>query len=681
MADYLLEIGLEEVPAGTIDDVICQLENNIKVILSEKKIDYEILKTFGTPRRIAVQIIGISQKGESITLETKGPSIKAAYKDGEPTKALEGFCRGQGVTPDKLVIKKFNSDEYVYSIKVIKGVNVKQVLPEIIKQAISNISFAKPMSWGDSKIQFIRPIRSLISLWNNEILPLEYGGIIADRKSSGHRFLYQGDIEIESVEEYENKLEDAFVIVDKDKRKNIILEGIAQKEKELDFKVVIPEDLIQEVLYLVEFPTVFVGAFNHKYLELPKEVIITSMVKNQKYFPITDKNGHLKPYFIGVRCGNSESIDKVILGNEKVLKARLDDARFFFEEDKKIPLIDLREKLDKVIYQKDLGSIGDKIDRIINISQYLGEQLDYRSKDVLVAASLAKMDLASHMVYEFPELQGIMGYYYSLLEGYDENIAMSIKEHYMPINASDEVPVTNEGIIVGLADKIDSITSIFKAGLLPTGSQDPYALRRMALGIIRTLLENNISISIQDLLNFSQSQTSELDNLDIETYLEFFKVRFKSLLEKEEFRFDVIDSVFALNFDDILDTYKKVHALKAYTNDSNFTIVVGLLIRINNIVKNNKGNEFDKNLFENKYEIDLANELNNIVAIFEENFAKRDYLNCYKQLEILKKPLDEFFENVMVMVEDDNIRNNRINLLSNIKKLGEKLFIANKIVS
>ena len=681
MVDYLLEIGLEEVPAGTIDDVISQLSNKLMTILSDKRISYDSFKTFGTPRRIALRINGLAEKGDSITLETKGPSVKSAYKDGEPTKALEGFCRSQGITADSLVVKKLNNDEYVYAIKDIEGVDVRAELAGFVVAAISSVNFSKPMFWGDGLIQFIRPIRTLISIWNEEILPLEYGGIVADRKSRGHRFLFNGEIEVRSAVDYEETLASAYVIVDKDVRKELVLKGIKEKEKELNSKVIVTDELLQEVLYLVEYPTVFVGSYNKDYLKLPKEAITTTMVNNQKYFPVTDEIGNIKPYFIGVRCGNDFSMDKVITGNEKVLKARLEDARFFFLEDQKVPLLDLRTKLDKVIYQKQLGTIGDKIDRIVSISKYLGDRLGYEGNDLLVAANIAKMDLASHMVYEFPELQGIMGYYYSLLEGYGENIAISVKEHYMPINAVDDVPKSMEGIIVGLADKIDSITSIFKTGLIPSGSQDPYALRRMALGIIRTIIENELTISIKDLLAYSQEQTKSLDNLDINVYLEFFKTRFKSYLEKEGIRFDIIDSIFSLEFDDILDLYKKALALKKYSDDENFNIVVGLLVRINNIVKNSPGNEYDKKLLKDGYEIKLAKEMERIIVPFEKNEKSRNYINCYKLLEELKLPLDEFFENVMVMVEDDSVRNNRINLLINIKNLGHKLFNASKIVS
>lgn len=681
MADYLLEIGLEEVPAGTIDDVISQLSNKLMSLLNEKRISYDSFKTFGTPRRIGFRINGLAEKGESITIETKGPSVKAAYKEGEPTKALEGFCRGQGIEVDKLVVKKLNNDEYVYAIKDIEGVDVKAELAGFVITAISSINFSKPMYWGEGLIQFIRPIRTLISIWNDEILPLEFGGIVADRKSRGHRFLFDGEIEVRSAVDYEATLASAYVVVDKDIRKKLVLEGISNKEQELNCKVIVTDELLQEVLYLVEYPTVFVGNFNQDYLKLPKEAITTTMVNNQKYFPVTDEAGKIMPYFIGVRCGNDFSIDKVISGNEKVLKARLEDARFFFIEDQKVPLLDLRTKLDKVIYQKQLGSIGDKIDRIVSVSKYLGDKLGYEGNDLSVAANIAKMDLASHMVYEFPELQGIMGYYYSLLEGYSENIAISIKEHYMPINAGDDVPRSQEGIIVGLSDKIDSITSIFKAGLIPNGSQDPYALRRMALGIIRTIIENELTISIKDLLAYSQEQTKSLENLDINVYLEFFKTRFKSYLEKEGLRFDIIDSIFALDFDDILDLYNKALALRTYSDDENFNVVVGLLVRINNIVKNTPGKEYDKNLLKDDYEIKLAKELEKIIVSFEENEKSGNYIKCYTLLEELKGPLDEFFENVMVMVEDEAVRNNRINLLISIKNLGNKLFNASKIVS
>ena len=681
MADYLLEIGLEEVPAGTIDDVISQLSNKLMALLTDKRISYDSFKTFGTPRRIALRINGLADKGESITIETKGPSVKAAYKDGEPTKALEGFCRGQGIAEDKLVVKKLNNDEYVYAIKDIEGVDVKSELAGFVVTAISSINFSKPMYWGEGLIQFIRPIRTLISIWNDEILPLEFGGIVAGRKSRGHRFLFDGEIEVRVATDYEATLASAYVVVDKEVRKQLVLDSIAKKEQELNCKVMLTDELLQEVLYLVEYPTVFVGNFDQDYLKLPKEAITTTMVNNQKYFPVTDEAGKIMPYFIGVRCGNDFSIDKVISGNEKVLKARLEDARFFFMEDKKVPLLNLRSKLDKVIYQKQLGTIGDKIDRIVSVSKYLGDKLGYEGNDLLVAANIAKMDLASHMVYEFPELQGIMGYYYSLLEGYSENIAISIKEHYMPINAGDDVPRSKEGIIVGLADKIDSITSIFKAGLIPSGSQDPYALRRMALGIIRTIIENELTISIKDLLTYSQEQTKKLENLDINVYLEFFKTRFKSYLEKEGFRFDIIDSIFALDFDDILDLYKKALALRTYSDDENFNVVVGLLVRINNIVKNSPGKVYVRNLLKDDYEIKLANELEKIIVPFEENSKNSNYIKCYMLLEELKGPLDEFFENVMVMVEDDAVRNNRLNLLISIKNLGDNLFSASKIVS
>lgn len=681
MADYLLEIGLEEVPAGTIDDVISQLSKKLMALLNEKRISYDSFKTFGTPRRIAFRINGLAEKGESITIETKGPSIKAAYKEGEPTKALEGFCRGQGIAVDKLVVKKLNNDEYVYAIKDIEGVDVKAELAGFVVAAISSINFSKPMYWGEGVIQFIRPIRTLISIWNDEILPLEFGGIVSDRKSRGHRFLFDGEIEVGSAIDYEATLASAYVIVDKDVRKQLVLDGITKKEQELNSKVIVTDELLQEVLYLVEYPTVFVGGFDQDYLKLPKEAITTTMVNNQKYFPVTDEAGNIMPYFIGVRCGDDFSIDKVISGNEKVLKARLEDARFFFMEDQKVPLLDLRAKLDKVIYQKQLGTIGDKIDRIVSVSKYLGDKLGYEGNDLSVAANIAKMDLASHMVYEFPELQGIMGYYYSLLEGYSENIAISIKEHYMPINAGDDVPRSQEGIIVGLSDKIDSITSIFKAGLIPSGSQDPYALRRMALGIIRTIIENELTISIKDLLAYSQEQTKSLENLDINVYLEFFRTRFKSYLEKEGFRFDIIDSIFALDFDDIFDLYNKALALRTYSDDENFNVVVGLLVRINNIVKNSPGKEYDKNLLKDDYEIKLAKELEKIIVSFEENEKSGTYIKCYRLLEELKGPLDEFFENVMVMVEDEAVRNNRINLLISIKNLGNKLFNASKIVS
>lgn len=680
MADYLLELGLEEVPAGTIGNVIRQLEDNASGILAKNRIGYESMRSYGTPRRIALVIKGLPDKGESVVQENRGPSETAAYKDGQPTKALEGFCRGQGISPDQVVLREVGKDRYVFCIKELEGVDVKSSLAALMAEAVGGLSFTKPMKWGRGTLTFIRPIRFLVSLLDGEVLPLSYAGIEAGRTSRGHRFLSSGPVEISSAATYEKDLEKAFVIADSARRRERILQGILEKEEELGLSVVLRDDLLDEVLFLVEYPTVFVGGYSESYLHLPKEAVMTTMVNNQKYFPVVDAQGALKPYFIGVRCGDRHSLDIVAKGNEKVLKARLDDAGFFYEEDLKVPLLDLRTKLDKVIYQEKLGTVGDKIGRIVSLAEYLADALGIENESVRTAATLAKMDLASHMVYEFPELQGIMGSYYALAEGYSEEVSRSIREHYLPVGAGDEVAHSDLGILVSLADKFDSITSIFKAGLIPSGSQDPYALRRMALGIIRTILENHLKLSFRNVIAASQGNVSHLEDLDLKVYEDFFKARFKSLLEKEDLRYDLIDSLLGSDFDDLDGLYKKALALKAFSTGAEFDKVVQLLVRTGNILKNSHSVEYSASLLLDAYEQALDKAYVNVLGRFEAAWKDEDYVRCFGLLEELKEPLDAFFDNIMVMVEDEDVRNNRLGLLGAIRDLGDRLFLAGSVV-
>lgn len=681
MSDFLFEIGLEEVPAGKILGVINELKVNIEKELKEREIPFFSIKSYGTSRRIAFIISGLEKKGKDLVVENRGPSVKGAYKDGEATKAVLGFCKGQGIELEDIVIKEVKGNEYVFAIKEIPGVKVKEVLPEVLKKALDDLYFSKPMYWGNNDIAFIRPIRTLITLWDDEIIPFSYAGVETGRKGRGHRFLFDGEVTINSVNDYVEKMREAFVIVDMDERKKTIEEGIYDITKKIGAKFVIDSDLLEEVNFLVEYPTPFLGEFEKDYLKLPKEVIITTMVNNQKYFPVFSKDDSLLNYFIGVRCGDSRFIENVIRGNGKVLKARLEDAIFFYKEDKKVSLLSLRGKLDKVIYQEKLGSIGDKIDRIGLLSKDIASKLDYAGKDLDVAVNLSKMDLATHMVYEFTELQGIMGYYYALEEGYSKDVALSIKEHYQPVSAGDDVPHGDLGIIVALADKIDTLTSIVKAGLIPKGSQDPYGLRRIALGIIRILVENRKYVSIRELLEKSQSNVSSLADVDIEFYIDFLKVRFKSYLEKEGLRYDLIDSILALDFDDIYTLYMKAVVLKEYSLDDGFSNLINLLKRVSNIVKESKEVDYSKEDLVEEKEVVLEGEFVKVKEEFNNLYAKEDYYGCLSVLGKLEKPLDEFFDSVMVMVDDEKIRNNRISLLNSIKVLGDEIFIASKIVN
>lgn len=681
MSDFLLEIGLEEVPAGKIIGVIDNFKSNLENELLAKEIPFKKIDTLGTSRRFTVIIRDIAEKGRELLVENKGPSLQGAFKDGEPTKALQGFCKGQGIEVSDVVIKELKGSEYVYCVKKIPGAEVKKILPEILTASLNNLYFSKPMNWGTNKTAFIRPIRSIVALWDEEVIEFEYAGIKADRYTTGHRFLSSAQVEITKVTSYEEEMAKAFVVVDINKRRKIIEEGITRLAESIDAKALLEEDLLDEVNFLVEYPTAFLADFDQIYLKLPKEVIITTMVNNQKYFPVVAIDNTLLNYFIGVRCGNDQFLDNVIKGNQKVLKARLEDAVFFYNEDLKKPLLELRDKLDKVIYQEKLGSVGEKIDRIKILSKYIADKLEYQDENIELAASLAKMDLATHMVYEFPELQGIMGYYYALEEGYHREVALSILEHYKPVAAGDMVPSSDLGIIIALSDKIDTLTSIVKAGLIPKGSQDPYGLRRIALGIIRIIIENQKHISIKDLLVKSQSNLPELEDQKLDFYLDFLMVRFRSYMEKEGLSYDLIDSILALEFDDLYTLYLKAIALKKYSSDKGFIDLINLLTRVSNIVKDAESEVYDKNKLMEKAEIILEENFSAVKAEFDELYIDEDFIGCLNSLGKLKESLDDFFNEVMVMVEDEEIKNNRISLLNSIRKLGEKLFIAKKIVN
>lgn len=682
MADYLLEIGLEEVPAGIIQKVMAELKARLEKSLEDARIPFGGIEVLGTSRRIAVSISGLREIGEGMVQENRGPNVQAAYQNGLPTKALEGFCRGQGILVDQVEIRRDGKEEYVYGVREIPGAITQEVLAKLLEEAISKLYFPKPMRWGDNSLAFIRPIRTLVSLWNEEILPFSYGGVTAGRISRGHRFLSVESVKISSPATYHKDLEKGYVIADVDERRQRIVEGIRKEVDGLGYQAVIQPELLEEVLFLVEYPTVFVGTFDRAYLELPKEVVMTTMVNNQKYFPVVDATGALQPYFIGVRCGDGNSLDSVIRGNQKVVKARLDDARFFFMEDRKTPLLNHQDQLDRVIYQKKLGSVGDKVRRVVALAQVIGEELGYEGTDIPLAAELSKMDLASHMVYEFPELQGIMGTYYARLEGYPETVCRSISEHYLPVMAGDAVATSELGRIISLADKMDTIISIFKAGLIPTGSQDPYALRRQALGVIRTIVENGLRISFGSLINAAQRGVHGLPDVDQGLIEEFFKVRFRSLLEKEGLRYDLIGSVLSLPFDDLHQLYLKGLALDTFSRSNQFAGVIHLLNRAGNILKKTTDSHIVPRMDElsEPEEKDLLGAYMKVQEDLDKHMANKDYAKGLETLVGLAGPLDAFFEHLMVMDPNPLVRKSRLGILSGLIGLSGDLFDFREIV-
>ncbi|MCL1849672.1 MAG: glycine--tRNA ligase subunit beta, partial [Clostridiales bacterium] len=503
MSRYLLEIGTEEIPAHFIGPALQQMQEFIARELDERKIAYESMKALGTPRRLALIIEGISLQGGDRVDEIRGPSQKAAYDaEGKPTKALLGFAGGQGVDAADLVIRELNGNTYVYASKLRKGEKTAEILPGLLLDMMGALSFPKFMRWADYDYSFARPIRWLVSLMDEEVLPIHVLGTKVGRVSRGHRFLGKGEIRLEAASAYEAMLEENYVLVDQEKRKGMIqrqIDGIAANN---DCVVAPDEELLEEVTYLLEWPTALMGSFDPSYLDMPEEVIITPMREHQRYFPVRDKAGKLINRFVAVRNGGDQRLDLVTEGNERVLAARLSDARFFWDEDRKQPLEAYLPKLDKVVFQEKLGSVGDKVRRVERLVEWLAVamQADGQVKaDALRGAKLAKADLVSNMVFEFAELQGVMGRYYALECGERPEVAQVIVEHYQPRFAGDKPAASMAGAFVAIADKMDTITGIFALGIEPTGSQDPYALRRAAMGICQTVLAADLPLSIEDL--------------------------------------------------------------------------------------------------------------------------------------------------------------------------------------
>ena len=684
MANYLLEIRTEEVPARFMKGALKELLEKTKKQLDKDGIPWDVVKMMGTPRRMTMTITGLALATEPIHIESKGPNVKAAYNEtGEPTKALLGFCRGQGISSEELSTKIIKDIEYIYIEKTIPGVETKTLLPSIIEKVLKSMRFPKMMHWGNEETAFVRPVRSIISTFDNQPLTIEFAGIKSSNTTVGHRFLSKGNIKITNDGLYESTLEKEYVICDIEKRRELIQKGISEEEKKVGGKFVPSDNLLEEVLFLVEHPTVFTGSFNKEYLKLPKEVVMITMAKHQKYFPLENNNGDLLPNFIGVRCGDDYALDTVIKDNEKVLIARLEDAKFFFEEDQKTPLNFLIEKLNRVVFQEQLGTIGNKVQRITELSEYIGNQLNFKEiAEIKETATFCKCDLETQMVCEFPELQGKMGRYYSEIEGAKPLVSIGIEEHYKPIFAGDSVAKTTTGIAVAIADKIDTIIGMIGIGLMPTGSQDPYALRRHALGIVRTLIENKLHLSLRDLVSKAKIlYGSILTELLIEDVLDFFKLRLKVILEKE-LSYDLVDSLLNGDIDNIYSVYLKALDLKNFSQSESFKDLVEVLKRAKNILKKQKVVPviFSENLFEDDSEKALGRKVASIERDFSEALKKQDYREAMTIFVTLKKEIAEFFENVTVMADDEAVKNNRLGLLGTILKMGDQLFDVESVV-
>ena len=503
---FLLEVGVEELPSRFVESTLTQIKENLEKSLKENRVEFENIEKYGTPRRLTFVINNICDKQSDLEEELKGPSKKISVDaDGNFTKPALGFMKSKGLDEANVYFKQVGKDEYLFGTLKQEGQATSEVLKEIVPAAIKGVTFPKAMRWGGKNMRFARPIRWMVALLNDEVLPINLEGIVASNVTKGHRFLGAKEIVVNSVEDYKAKLRENYVILDQAERKAMIVEQANKVAESLGGKVIMDSDLLDEVTCIVEYPTAFYGEFDKEYLKLPKRVVITPMQDHQRYFPVEDADGNLLPNFIAVRNGDSFGIENVKAGNEKVLEARLADALFFYREDTKRNLAFFKERLKTVVFQEKLGTIYDKSERITKLSAVIADSLGCADKkaDIVRAAELCKADLVTNMVFEFDELQGYMGMEYSKLEGENPAVSQAIYEHYMPVSAGAEVPASLEGSVVSIADKLDSIAGFFAIGIQPTGSQDPFALRRQALGILNILMENKITIDIKEISKMS----------------------------------------------------------------------------------------------------------------------------------------------------------------------------------
>ena len=680
--DLLLEIGTEEVPAHVMPGILSQLKENAAKAFKELRLDYTEIRTLGTPRRSALFVKGLAERQPDVSSENRGPSVQIAFDaDGNPTKAAQGFARGQKVDAKDLVVK----DGYVYAMVHEEGKAAAELLQAVLPELICGLSFPNNMRWADLEFKFIRPLRWIVALYDKEIIPFEVAEVKSGRVSRGHRFLSEGDFAIADADSYEKACEEQFIIVDQNKRKTMIREQIEEVARANGGKAEITEDLLEEVLYLVEYPTALCGKFEDKYLKLPPEAVITPMRDHQRYFPVKDAAGRLLPLFITVRNGGKEYLETVQHGNERVLRARLDDAQFFFDEDRKKSLEQHMDKLKTVVFQVGLGSIYDKAGRLVKLADKISDALQVSAEDkknAMRAAKLAKADLVTGMVCEFTELQGIMGREYALLDGESPAVAAAIDEHYMPRFAGDAQPQTTAGRIVSIADKIDNIVATFSRGLIPTGSQDPFALRRQALGMVNMMIEAKYRVSLSalvaaemDLLGIGDAEACAKMQADA---ADFIRLRLKNVLADAKIRYDVVDAVLQ-DVDDIYAVYLRALAL-AKALDKDMTKTIQAFVRAGNLAKKAKGTAIDAALFNTAEEKALYQAYTSAQSAVDSLVKGQDYLGAIDALSDLAAPIDAFFDGVMVMDKDEKIRSNRLGLLKSVDDLLRRVADFSKLV-
>ncbi|WP_456385474.1 glycine--tRNA ligase subunit beta [Desulfolithobacter sp.] len=678
MNELLFEIGTEEVPAGYLQPALVFLEQACAARLSELGLDSGPIHTVGTPRRLTLCVEDLQSRQPDRRVEHIGPSKKAGFDaDGNPTKAAMGFARSRGVTVEDLQVVETPRGPYLMAVEHVQGRETIELLPEILEGLIRRMVFPKSMRWADTSLAFARPIQWLLALYDGQVVEFRVEDTVSGNKTRGHRFMAPESFVVTGFAQYKERLLEHSVLVEPQKRRRQVISEVKQAVagRTSEGEAVLDDGLLDTVTNLVEIPWGVCGSFDEKFLELPDEALITSMREHQKYFPVQDRNGSLMPLFVAVNNTRIEDRGVAVAGHERVLRARLEDGLFFFNEDKKTPLARRIDALEGIIFQQKLGSMKEKTARIARLAGMLARELAPEiEEDAVRAAWLCKTDLLTEMVGEFPSLQGVMGREYALLDGEKPEVARAISEHYLPLRAGGELPATLQGAIIGIADRIDTLTGCFTIGEKPTGNTDPFGLRRQALGLLHIISGLKISLSLKAVIGYALEGYRDLlghdrDEKIIDEVLRFIRLRFTNDLVASGTRAEIVEAATSVVFDDVVDCLARIRALEEIRSREEFTVLAGSFKRIRNIIKDNAESTVDTNLFVEEAEKDLYQVLLEVQETAGPLLEKREYEASLRAMLRMKEPVDRFFDQVMVMAEDPDVRQNRLNLLTALGQL------------
>ena len=685
--ELLFEIGTEEIPSGYLPPALEDLKAVASRLLQEHRLTFAGIRTLGTPRRLTLCVDGLAEKQADARREVIGPTRAVAYDaEGKPTRAAEGFARAQGVPVERLQVRALDRGEYMMAVQEERGALTPEVLLTLLPKILASLSFPKFMRWGDGTFRFVRPIRWLLCLYGGKVVRVAIEGLNlkADAKTYGHRFLSPRGVRVRSFQEYLEKLEEKFVIVDQNRRREIVRKLAVEAAATVKGQVVLDDDLVETVTHLVEFPTVVCGSFRREYLELPRDVIITPMRKHQRYFPVVDAAGNLLPHFVAISNMRARDMELIRQGNERVLRARLNDAEFFYRDDRKVPLAERVGRLQDIIFQEKLGTMHDKVQRVRELAAFIADRVDPACRSIAErAAHLCKADLVTTMVKEFPNLQGTMGREYARLSGEPPEVCQAIEEHYLPRFAGDRLAESNAGAVVGLADRLDSIVGCFGVGLMPTGSEDPYALRRAALGVVQTILHRGLRASLGELVDraraaFGGRLDQAADKIRREV-VDFFRGRTQGVLVDRGLPPDVVESVLAAGSDDVVDAARRAEALAVMRREADFGELSAAFKRVVGIIPKGFDRPVDAARLVEGAERALHAQVVALKAEVDGKVAAHDYLGALQRIAALKPMVDMFFEEVLVIGPDEGLTQNRFALLKAVGDLFARIADLTKI--